>query len=110
MLAKFIKTPAIRVSRKGVSAAWSEAQWLSRNGPTEHRMDFALLASTLKKYAVACGNIVALEPSVLREIAERLEDMVTRTGLTDPRTYMAVFLIRKITGLSQHGSWQGAAH
>jgi hypothetical protein len=110
MLGQFIKTPAVRVSRRGISAAWCEAQWLSRNGPAEHRMDFTLLASTLKKYAVACGNIVALEPSALREIAERLEDMVARTGLADPRTYMAVFLIRKITGLSREESWHGAAN
>ena len=101
MPAPFIRTPTVTVSLKEISAAQWEAKWLSRNGPAEHRVNFALLAATLKKYTLGRDNIVTLEELVMREITERLEDIGKRTTLADPRTSLGLSLIRELLGLAR---------
>ena len=101
MPAKFIRTPTVSVSLKEISAAQWEAKWLSRNGPAEHRANFALLAAALKKYTLGRDNSVTLEERVMREITERLEDIGKGTTLADPRTSLGLSLIRELLGLAR---------
>jgi hypothetical protein len=101
MPAPFITTPVVSLSLREISAAQWEAKWLSRNGPAEHRANFALLATALKKYTLGRDNSVTLEERVMREIIERLEDIGKRMRLADPRTSLGLSLIRELLGLAR---------
>src|SRR5688500_11818177 len=101
MPAPLIRTPTVRVSLRGISAAQREAEWLSRNGHAEHRMNFALLATALKKYSVGRGSIAILDEPVSVDVAERVDDIGKRPGLADPRTSLELSFIRELTGLAR---------